>query len=258
MKKILFITLFTLFCIVCSSQDKKGVLKFMGIPVDGSKARFGSQLVKKGFKHVAEYDYYEGQFNGQNVSVHVHTNRNLVDRVMVAFPSTSETNVRIAFNNLLSQFEKGGKYIPSMSNEEIPEDEDISYEMTVHSKRYQASFTYIDLEKDMATETVALFEKLYKFLPDNSKKAMDYYISCLSDSAAVDIQEEYEKMQAFIYQDIVENAPDKAELYIKAFLEYVESLADGSVWYMISDLYGKYYIALFYDNLHNKSNGEDL
>ena len=87
---------------------------------------------------------------------------------------------------------------------------------------------------------------------------MDYYISCLSDSTAVDTQEEFEKMKAIIFQDIVENAPEKAELYITAFLEYVDSLADGSVWYMISDLYGKYYIALFYDNLHNKSNGEDL
>ena len=73
-----------------------------------------------------------------------------------------------------------------------------------------------------------------------------------------DVQAEYEKMQAIIRQDIVENAPDKVESYIKAFLEYVDSLADGSVWYMISDLYGKYYIALFYDNLHNRSNGEDL
>lgn len=258
MKRILFATLLALFCIVSYSQNKTGVLKFLGIPVDGSEARFGAQLVKKGFKHITAYDYYEGQFNGRDVKVYIHTNRNLVDRVMVAFPSTSETNIRIEFNNLLSQFERGGKYVSSMSNEEIPEDEDISYEMTVHSKRYQASFTYIDPEKDKATETVALFDKLYKFLPDNSKKAMDYYISCLSDSTVVDVQAEYEKMQAIIRKDIVENAPDKVESYIKAFLEYVDSLADGSVWYMISDLYGKYYIALFYDNLHNRSNGGDL
>ncbi len=31
-----------------------------------------------------------------------------------------------------------------------------------------------------------------------------------------------------------------------------------SVWFMISELYGKYFITMFYDNEWNHSDGEDL
>ena len=31
-----------------------------------------------------------------------------------------------------------------------------------------------------------------------------------------------------------------------------------NVWFTIEEIYGKYYIAMFYDNEYNKANGEDL
>ena len=31
-----------------------------------------------------------------------------------------------------------------------------------------------------------------------------------------------------------------------------------SVWFMISEIYGKYYITMFYDNEYNRADGEDL
>ena len=31
-----------------------------------------------------------------------------------------------------------------------------------------------------------------------------------------------------------------------------------SVWFMISESYGKYYIIMFYDNEYIRANGEDL
>ena len=35
-------------------------------------------------------------------------------------------------------------------------------------------------------------------------------------------------------------------------------MSNGSVWFKIFEYYGKYYIGLYYDNLINKPNGEDL
>ena len=31
-----------------------------------------------------------------------------------------------------------------------------------------------------------------------------------------------------------------------------------TVWFMISENYGRYYITMFYDNEYNRANGEDL
>lgn len=38
----------------------------------------------------------------------------------------------------------------------------------------------------------------------------------------------------------------------------IELYTNKTVWFMISDLYGKYYITMFYDNEYNRANGEDL
>ena len=38
----------------------------------------------------------------------------------------------------------------------------------------------------------------------------------------------------------------------------IDTLKYKPVWFMISELYGKYYISMFYDNEYNRPNGEDL
>ncbi len=35
-------------------------------------------------------------------------------------------------------------------------------------------------------------------------------------------------------------------------------ISKKSVWFMISELYGKYVIIMYYDNEYNRANGEDL
>ena len=37
-----------------------------------------------------------------------------------------------------------------------------------------------------------------------------------------------------------------------------EAIKNKSVWFMITENYGKYYISMFYDNEYNHSDGEDL
>ena len=54
----------------------------------------------------------------------------------------SATDIRIRFNNLYRQFLKNQKYMSldlRKTNYAIPEDEDISYEMLVNKKRYEAT-----------------------------------------------------------------------------------------------------------------------
>lgn len=50
-----------------------------------------------------------------------------------------ETDIKIRFNKLCQQFKNNSKYT-SLDDYTIPEDEDISYEMSVNSKRYEAIF----------------------------------------------------------------------------------------------------------------------
>ena len=158
MKKALLIALLTLLSAVCFAQEG-GPLKFLGIPIDGPKAQFVEKLKAKGFTYSTLSEGYKGQFNGKPVDVYIHTNHNLVDRVYVAFPYTTEEGIRTEFNRLLGQFENTGKYEDFGMNEEILEGEDISYEITVKNKRYQASFCYYDADRDRIALMNAVVDK---------------------------------------------------------------------------------------------------
>lgn len=71
------------------------------------------------------------------------TNHNVVDRIYVAYPLESESQIITEYNILLGQFNRNKKYIAIQNNEIIPADEDLSYEMTVRNKKYGASFSYV-------------------------------------------------------------------------------------------------------------------
>lgn len=188
MKKLFSMALLCL-CSLSALAQEKDVTKFLGIPVDGTKAEMIRKLKEKGFR---ESPYSEealiGEFNGTNVNVYVVTDNNKVSRIMVADASPiGERDIQIRFNTLCRQFENNPKYFASPNNERIPESEDLSYEITVHKKRYEAVF----------------------------------------------------------YQKSV-NDFDSSSMQMR------------SVWFMINELYGKYYIIIFYDNEYNRANGEDL
>ena len=123
------------------------VTKFLGIPVDGTKAEMISKLKAKGFvSSRLGNDILEGEFNGEKVYLSVVTNNRKVFRVMVAdVTERSETDIKIRFNNLCLQFENNPKYLPTPSgiNQIIPDDEKISDEMILHNKRYEAIFTQV-------------------------------------------------------------------------------------------------------------------
>ncbi|MFV0467457.1 MAG: hypothetical protein ACK5MK_00870 [Dysgonomonas sp.] len=50
----------------------------------------------------------------------------------------------------------------------------------------------------------------------------------------------------------------KNRMLMTALSYMVEKYLKRSVWFMINDNYGKYYITMYYDDGYNMANGEDL
>lgn len=148
MKNVLSIVLFVILSVAVQAQND--VTKFLGIPVDGSKQEMIQKLKAKGYKYNATYDKLEGEFNGKDVFIDVQTNNNKVWRIALIDASpTNVTNIKICFNDLCRQFDKNKRYAKSSLDDYlIPDDEDISYEITVHNKRYEASFFQLSEKAD--------------------------------------------------------------------------------------------------------------
>lgn len=180
MKRFLITFLFVLITITTIAQESN-TIKFLGIPIDGTKKEMISKLQAKGYEYNAFSDNLFGEFNGTNVNIFVQTVNNKVWRIAIVDENMNndEANIKIRYNNLFKQLSNNDKY-KVLSGSTLGEEEDISYEMIVHKKRYDASFIFKD-----------------------------------------------------------------------------ESI-NGRVWYMIAEEYGKYGIVMFYENLNNEANGEDL
>lgn len=226
MRKILVIATI-IFCAI-TSFAQNDVTKFLGFPVDGSKSEMIKNLKTKGFKlsTIGDTDVLMGRFNGNDVHVYISTENGKVSRIMVCDENTmSETDIKIRFNRLCSQFKDNGKYL-SLDDYTISENDDISYEMAVHNKRYEAIF--------------------YQ-LPEG--EAMEQ----LQSSILKDVQDKYTPEQ-------LESPTDemRSQIISDTFDKMINVVRNKPVWFMISELYGKYYITMFYDNEYNRANGEDL
>ena len=201
------------------------------------------------------YDQYKVT---KDVDIYIHTNHNLVDRVYVEFPPTTEENIRIEFNLLLSQFKNNSKYTDWSMNEEIPETDDISYEIMVNNKRYQASFCYFDPDTDPLSFANALIDKFDGLFPAEIISKWKESTSTFMNLSEDDQKFQLERMITELQDTIGNIDEDKVFLVIATIIDGMKSLADGDVWFMIHENHGRYNIGLYYDNLHNKANGEDL
>ncbi len=217
----------------CLAQQKE-VTKFLGIPVDGTKSEMIRQLKSKGFTLISsDSDVLKGEFNGYEVYVYTVTNNRKVYRIMLAdINNCDEVDIKIRFNNLVEQFENNPKYKDlSWISQRIPDDEDISYEMSVNNKRYQAAY-YQKLYRFDSSDTMAVKEKGYslqaeRFTPEEIA------------NPTPEIKEELDKIEGQFWDD---------------YYSYRQRL----VWFKIVERYGKYYIVMYYDNEYNSANGEDL
>ena len=234
MKRLLsFVIGILIMCFTVFGQSES-TLKFLGIPVDGSKSEMVAALKDKGFRYDSNSGFLVGDFNGMESHIGIVENHGKVYRVVVFDANTSdEGQIKIRFNNLIHQFENSnGKYYYIDQNEMIPEDEDISYEINVHDKQYSATFIYNPLYGNDK-----LRDKLINEVVEENK--------LLLEKKGITPEEFYS---------------DK-DNYIQVFSSIVDKIfqmSKGSVWFQIFEYYGKYYIGIYYDNLINKPNGEDL
>lgn len=239
MKKLFLAFTLLLICAIGSFAQNANVTKFLGIPVDGTKTAMIQKIQQKGFKYDRINDCLTGEFNGREVGVRVVTNNNKVWRVMLfdKIPS-SETDIKIRFNTLCAQFKNNKKYIPAnlgYEDYQIPKEEDVSFNMTVSKKRYEADYWQTNGKKLDSLFFQKEFENVI------SSKYSDINSDLLSD-------DEKEEIKGKVIDDILEAIRDK--------------FSKRSVWFMIShedyDLYNQYRILMYYDNEYNHSNGEDL
>ena len=150
-----FLTLLAMIAISASVFAQKEVTKFLGIPVDGTPTEMIKKLKAKGFKTDGDFmqavklgiidldepEVLTGYFNGERVIVLIGFETNKVWRIFLADKDRrDETQIKIRFNTLVRQFEGNGKYVPYVDEQTIADDEDISYQMTVNKKQYQATF----------------------------------------------------------------------------------------------------------------------
>ena len=123
MKKGLSLAFLLMLSVAIYAQ--KQITKFMGIPVDGSKTAMIQKLKNKGFVYNAEWDWLEGEFNGEKVGVKPVMNNNKVYRIGVLDKQErNETQIRIRFNRLLHQFKNNKKYV-QLAGRELTEEDDI-------------------------------------------------------------------------------------------------------------------------------------
>ena len=184
MKKLFSIVLMMFCALTISAQTD--VTTFLGIPVDGFKADMRKKLIAKGFTPTTyREDVLEGEFNGQDVYVYIVTNNNKVWRIMVADKNRiNETDIKIRFNNLVRQFDNNERYIYPLetvaeaiekigSNKEevyiIPDEDDISYEMLLNNKRYEAAFHQV-MDKSKKEAIPVSEEQKAQILGENALK----------------------------------------------------------------------------------------
>lgn len=224
MKKLLSTTTLLMLSLIAYAQQN--VTRFLGIPVDGTKTEMIRNLEKKGYQYNPSTDILTEEFNGAKTIIFIGTNNNKVCRIILADKyHTDEQSIKLRFNKLCEQFTNNPKYI-SLQDYTIPEDEDISYEIIVHKKSYQAGF---------------------------------YQLPTTIDS--VDIVQKFTKALGSEYtsEQLANPSKELEDEILKLSTEYLlEDCSKRPVWFMISDLYGEYYITMFYDNEYNRANGEDL
>ena len=213
-----------------SMSAQNDVTTFLGIPVDGFKSEMKQKLVSKGFvpKKVGTNEFLEGEFNGTDVQVYIVTNNNKVYRIMLCDANTqNEANIKIRFNKLVSQFENNKRYT-SLDKYTLSDEENISYEMTVNKKNYDALFYQVpNMEK---VDTLALQKKVRNEL-------LSKYTVAELNNPSEEITKEIQNTAIKIGMEMMFMKP---------------------VWFRICESYGEYYITMFYDNEYNHANGEDL
>ena len=265
---------------------QKDVTEFLGIPVDGTKQQMIEQLKAKGFVYDSQEDVLNGEFNGEEVSISIQTQGNKVWRVVVIDKnSRDETQIKIRFNELVSQFENNESYLeyiaPSfvlafkegmiqrgfLSEEEAPEifddflydqtisdDENIGNGIMLEKKQYEAVFHQLSksIDKDLKDITDKFYEGLKELQNSDEYKE-------LAELKSQYTEEEYP-------EEMIKRINKMDYLAKSKFIEYIKAMERAvvvpssmkQVWITIFGRGGQYGIMMFYENKYNEADGSDL
>ena len=139
MKKILLSLTLLMLSVAMYAQNE--VTKFLGIPIDGTKADMIQKIKAKGFNYNAQEDCLEGIFNGENVYIYILTNKSKVWRIAVTDKTDfDEGQIKIRFNKLCQQFNDNPKYYSLKGTQKLSDNDNISYGMTIEHKQYEAIY----------------------------------------------------------------------------------------------------------------------
>lgn len=284
MKKFIGFAAVLLFSAVLYAQ--KDVTEFLGIPVDGTKQQMIENLKAKGFVYDSQADVLSGEFNGEDVSISIQTQGNKVWRVVVIDKiPRDETQIKIRFNELVSQFENNESYLeyiaPSfvlafkegmiqrgfLSEEEAPEifddflydqtisdDENIGNGIMLEKKQYEAVFHQLSksIDKDLKDITDKFYEGLKELQNSDEYKE-------LAELKSQYTEEEYP-------EEMIKRINKIDDLAKSKFIEYIKEMERAvvvpssmkQVWITIFGRGGQYGIMMFYENKYNEADGSDL
>lgn len=138
MRKIAFALL--MFLTLSLNAQNDGIIKFVGIPVDGSKSEMISKLKQKGFTYDYEYDLFKGKFDGEFITGKIETYNDKVYniRFMHDVHGFNKSVVINKFNSFVLRYDINEKYISNIKFDKtmngvddykIDVYEDIGYEM---------------------------------------------------------------------------------------------------------------------------------
>lgn len=169
MKKILSLAFLLMLSLSVFAQRQ--VTKFLGIPVDGSRTDMIEKLKDKGFTEEKYGNGLEGQFNGKDVLIYVHTNNNKVWRILVAYKNNfNKEEIKTQYNSLINQFYNNPRY-KVFDAEGLTSKDDIYQEVSINKKQYQASFGQLPDDENIKNRLV------WFTIEEYPNKFQKYYIA---------------------------------------------------------------------------------
>ena len=234
----LFFTMLMLINLTLNAQD--GIIKFKGIPVDGTKNEMISKLKQKGFTYDYTDDIFKGEFDGNKIAGIIQTYNDKVYNIRFAYDvdGYQKSVVINKFNSLVGRYETNEKYLSNINFDKVINDidtyeidtyEDIDYEMK-RGRIYKAQY-YYKYDKDLSDTTgLYQFKKETYRMFKNAAASHDVDIDSFIDDSA---------LEALFYMHILEQ--DVVQFYIIEGFDF-----------------NTFNIMFDYCNRRNAPNGDDL
>ena len=115
MKRLIIFILSLVALVSCDNT-----IRFLDIPIDGSRNMMIKKLEEKGFTYDYENNLMRGTFNGEPSSISISTSNGRVNRISVLSKAYDVLRVKQAYNRLLLQFKSNPKYIALENYNLIP------------------------------------------------------------------------------------------------------------------------------------------